>query len=222
MTEDEKLHDEAEEIRKRNRRGRARAGRARPRRRAREAARGSESKALYAAAETQNVRRRLEQEKQQASSLCRGRFARDMLAIKDHLDRALVAVNDELRADKVASQFLAGIEATARELEAVFARHGITRIKSVGEPLDPHRHQAMIEIPSDEAEPGTIVEEMQAGYMMKDRLLRPALVGSGEKARLMHFAVVGLALGGEAEARLRLDRAEQPRRRHSGRPRARA
>ena len=79
--------------------------------------------------------------------------------------------------DKVASQFLAGIEATARELDSVFARNGITRIKSVGEPLDPHSHQAMMEIPSDRAEPGTIVEEMQAGYMLKDRLLRPALVG---------------------------------------------
>jgi molecular chaperone GrpE len=91
-------------------------------------------------------------------------------------------VNDELRADKVASQFLAGIESTSRELESVFSRHGISRIKSVGEQLDPHRHQAMVEIPSVEAEPGSIVEEMQAGYMMKDRLLRPALVAVAKKA----------------------------------------
>ena len=104
-----------------------------------------------------------------------------MLAIKDHLDRALAAVNEELRADKVASQFLAGIESTAREIESVFARHGISRINSIGEKLDPHRHQAMVEIPSDTAEPGAIVEEMQAGYMLKDRLLRPALVGVAKK-----------------------------------------
>ena len=104
-----------------------------------------------------------------------------MLAIKDHLDRALAAVGADLRADKTASQFLAGIEATSRELEAVFQRHGITRVKSVGEPLDPHRHQAMMEIPSGDAEPGSIVEEMQAGYTMKDRLLRPALVGVAKK-----------------------------------------
>ena len=71
---------------------------------------------------------------------------------------------------------LAGIEATARELDQVFARHSVSRIKSVGESLDPHRHQAMVELPSDQ-EPGTIVEEMQPGYMIKDRLLRPALVG---------------------------------------------
>jgi molecular chaperone GrpE len=141
----------------------------------------AKSKALYAAAESQNVRRRLEAEKEQASSYAASQFARDMLAIKDHLERALAAVNEELRGDKVASQFLAGIESTLRELESVFQRHGITRIKSIGEPLDPHRHQAMMEIPSDDAEPGTIVEEMQPGYMMKDRLLRPALVAVAKK-----------------------------------------
>lgn len=141
----------------------------------------AKSKALYAAAETQNVRRRLEQELQQATSYAAAGFARDMLAIKDHLERALAAVGEDLRADKTASQFLAGIEATARELEAVFQRQGITRIKSVGEALDPHRHQAMMEMPSADAEPGTIIEEMQPGYMLKDRLLRPALVGVAKK-----------------------------------------
>ncbi|MES2137789.1 MAG: nucleotide exchange factor GrpE [Pseudomonadota bacterium] len=140
----------------------------------------AKAKTLYAAAETQNVRRRLEQELQQATNYAAAGFARDMLAIKDHLDRALAAVGDDLRADKTASQFLAGIEATSRELDAVFARNNVTRIKSVGEPLDPHRHQAMIEMPSDQ-EPGTIIEEMQAGYMMKDRLLRPALVAVAKK-----------------------------------------
>jgi molecular chaperone GrpE len=135
------------------------------------------SKALYAAAEVQNVRRRLEGEKQQASAYAAAGFARDMLAIKDHLDRALAAVSDELRADATAANFLAGIEATARELEAAFQRNGVTRVESKGHPLDPHKHQAMVELPSAEVEPGTIVEEMQAGYMMKDRLLRPALVG---------------------------------------------
>ena len=141
----------------------------------------AKSKALYAAAETQNVRRRLEQELQQATSYAAAGFARDMLPIKDHLERALAAVGEDLRADKTASQFLAGIEATARELEAVFQRQGITRIKSVGEALDPHRHQAMMEMPSADAEPGTIIEEMQPGYMLKDRLLRPALVGVAKK-----------------------------------------
>ena len=139
------------------------------------------SKALYAAAEVQNVRRRLEAEKGQAAAYAAATFARDMLTIKDHLDRALAAVGDELRADKVASNFLAGIESTARELDAVFNRNGVTRIESLGQTLDPHRHQAMMEVPSDEAEPGTIVEEMQAGYLLKDRLLRPALVAVAKK-----------------------------------------
>ena len=139
------------------------------------------SKALYAAAEVQNVRRRLEAEKSQAAAYASAAFARDMLAIKDHLDRALAAVSDELRNDKVASNFLAGIESTARELEAAFSRNGVERIKALGERLDPHKHQAMMEIPTDDAEPGTIVEEMQAGYMLKDRLLRPALVAVAKK-----------------------------------------
>ena len=139
------------------------------------------SKALYAAAELQNTRRRMEKEVADARSYGASGFARDMLAIKDHLDRALAAVNDELRADTTAANFLAGIESTSRELEQVFTRHGISRIEAKGQPLDPHKHQAMVEIPSDDAEPGTIVEEMQAGYMMKDRLLRPALVGVARK-----------------------------------------
>ncbi|HEY6662270.1 MAG TPA: nucleotide exchange factor GrpE [Sphingomicrobium sp.] len=175
--DEEQLHDEAEELRKETAEGSPEL--AEHDRVAELEAQLDEAnnKALYVAAEMQNVRRRLEQEKQQASAYATSQFAKDMLAIKDHLERALVAVNEELRGDKVASQFLAGIESTARELEQVFARHGISRIKSVGEPLDPHRHQAMMEIPTDQAAPGTIVEEMQAGYMLRDRLLRPALVG---------------------------------------------
>ena len=180
-TEEEELHDEAEEIRRETAEGAPELAEhdhfAELERQLEEA----KSKALYAAAETQNVRRRLEAEMQQASSYAAAAFARDMLAIKDHLDRALAAVSEELRGDKLASQFLTGIEATAREIDSAFGRHGITRIKAVGETLDPHRHQAMVEIPTDEAEPGTIVQEMQPGYMMKDRLLRPALVGVAKK-----------------------------------------
>ena len=180
MIENDKLHDEAEEIRKETAEGSPEVAEhdhvAELERQLEEA----KSKALYATAETQNVRRRLEQELQQATSYASAGFARDMLAIKDHLDRALAAVSEELRADSTAANFLAGIEATSRELDAVFQRNGVTRITSIGEPLDPHRHQAMIEMPSDK-EPGTIVEEMQAGYSLKDRLLRPALVAVAKK-----------------------------------------
>jgi molecular chaperone GrpE len=180
MIENDKLHDEAEEIRHETAEDSPELAEhdriAELERQLEEA----QSKVLYAAAETQNVRRRLEQDLQQSTSYAAAGFARDMLAIKDHLDRALAAVSEDLRADKTASNFLAGIEATARELDAALQRNNVTRIKTVGETLDPHRHQAMIEMPSDQ-EPGTIIEEMQAGYMMKDRLLRPALVAVAKK-----------------------------------------
>jgi len=181
MTEDEKLHEEAEEIRAETAKDSPEVAEHDHVAELEAQLAEANSKALYAAAEIQNVRRRLEQEKQQASVYAQAGFARDMLAIKDHLERALVAVSDELRGDKVASQFLAGIEATARELESVFAKNGVSRIKSVGEKLDPNRHQAMMEIPTDQAPPGIIVEEMQAGYVLGERLLRPALVGVAKK-----------------------------------------
>jgi molecular chaperone GrpE len=133
------------------------------------------SQALYAQAETQNVRRRLEKEKADASAYATTGFARDMLSIADNLSRALAAIPEEMRADE--KTLVTGLEATGRELDNVFARHGIVKVEAVGQPLDPHRHQAMIELPSADVAPGTIVQEMQAGYMLKDRLLRPALVG---------------------------------------------
>jgi molecular chaperone GrpE len=181
MIENDKLHDEADEIRHETAEGAPEVAEHDRVAQLEQQLEDSKAKALYAAAETQNVRRRLEQELQQATSYAAAGFARDMITIKDHLDRALAAVNDELRGDKVASQFLAGIEATSRELEAAFARHGVKRIGAKGEKLDPHRHQAMVEIPNPDVEPGTITEEMQPGYMMKDRLLRPALVGVAKK-----------------------------------------
>jgi len=178
--DEEQLHDEAEELRKETADGPPEVAEHDYVAQLEKQLEEARSNALYAAAEIQNVRRRMEKEVADARNFASAGFARDMLAIKDHLDRALAAVGEELRADKTASQFLAGIESTARELDSVFQRHGISRVKSVGEALDPHRHQAMMEIPSD-AEPGTIVEEMQPGYVMRDRLLRPALVGVAKK-----------------------------------------
>jgi molecular chaperone GrpE len=141
----------------------------------------AKSKALYAAAETQNVRRRLEAEKAQASTYAVTGFARDMLSVRDHLDRALSHVSDAARADESQKGFIEGIESTLREVDSIFARNGIERIAAKGLPLDPNKHQAMIEMPSDQ-EAGTVIEEMQAGYMLKDRLLRPALVGVAKAA----------------------------------------
>jgi molecular chaperone GrpE len=137
----------------------------------------AKSKALYAHAETENVRRRLEAEKSQAATYASTGFARDMLAVRDHLDRALSHVAEAALEDEKIKSFVDGIQSTLRELDAVFARNGVTRIEALGQPLDPHKHQAMVELATQDAEPGTIVEEMQSGYMLKDRLLRPALVG---------------------------------------------
>ncbi len=132
---------------------------------------------LYARAETQNVRRRLEKDVQDARNYAATGFARDILSIADNLARALDSVPAEYRQDEKMSRFLAGIEATQRELEKVFGQHGITRIAATGLPLDPNVHQAMMEVPAGEGqEPGTIVQELQSGYMIKDRLLRPAMV----------------------------------------------
>jgi molecular chaperone GrpE len=136
---------------------------------------------LYAQAETQNVRRRLEQEKLNAAAYAATAFARDILSVKDNLERALSAIPPDMREDEKLKGLVAGIEATGREIDNVFQRHGIARVEAMGLRLDPHVHQAMIEVPSDEAEPGTIVQEMQAGYTIKDRLLRPALVGVARK-----------------------------------------
>jgi molecular chaperone GrpE len=135
------------------------------------------NKALYAQAETQNVRRRLEKEKTDAMAYAGTALARDMLSIADNLARALSSIPAELRDDERLKPVVTGIEMTGRELENVFQRNGITKIVAMGEALDPNRHQAMIELERADAAPGTIVEEMQAGYMIKDRLLRPALVG---------------------------------------------
>lgn len=136
---------------------------------------------LYAQAETQNVRRRLEQEKINAANYASTGFARDMLSVKDNLDRALSSVPEDLRQDERLKGLIAGIEATGRELASVFSRNGITPIEAMGQALNPNRHQAMLELPNDEVEPGTIVQEMQPGYMIKDRLLRPALVAVARK-----------------------------------------
>ncbi len=136
---------------------------------------------LYARAETQNVRRRLEKDVADSRAYAATGFARDILSVSDNLVRAIESIPEELREDDKFKGLVAGIEATQRELDRVFGQHGVTRVAAKGLPLDPNVHQAMMEIPSDDAEPGTVIQEMQAGYMIKDRLLRPALVGVAKK-----------------------------------------
>ena len=137
---------------------------------------------LYAQAETQNVRRRLEKEKADATAYAATGFARDMLSVADNLARALAAIPAELKSEEKLKPVLTGIEMTAKELETIFQRQGITRIPAMGQPLDPNRHQAIMEMEHASAEPGTIVHEMQTGWMIRDRLLRPAMVGVAKAA----------------------------------------
>jgi len=136
---------------------------------------------LYAKAETQNVRRRLEKDMADARAYAATGFARDILSVADNLARAMDHVPAELREGEKAQRFIEGIEATQREIEKVFGQHGITRVASVGLPLDPNQHQAMLEVPSEDHEPGTVVQEMQSGWMIKERLLRPAMVAVAKK-----------------------------------------
>ena len=136
---------------------------------------------LYARAETQNLRRRMEKDVADARAYAATGFARDVLTVADNLARAIQAVPDELREDSKFKGLVTGVEATQRELDKVFTQNGITRIAAMGMPLDPNQHQAMMEIPSADKEPGTVIQEMQAGYMIKDRLLRPAMVGVAKK-----------------------------------------
>jgi molecular chaperone GrpE len=136
---------------------------------------------LYAKAETQNVRRRLEKDIADARHYAATGFARDVLSVADNIGRALESISAELREDERLKALIAGLEATGREIEKVFSSHGITRIAAKGLPLDPNQHQAMIEVPHAEAEPGTVVQELAAGYTIKDRLLRPAMVAVAKK-----------------------------------------
>ncbi len=136
---------------------------------------------LYAKAEAQNVRRRAEKDVADARNYASTGFARDVLSVWDNLSRAVDAIPDSLREDDKMKGLVTGIEATQRELEKVFKQHGITRVASVDMPLDPNQHQAMMEVPSESDEPGTIIQEMQSGWMIKDRLLRPAMVGVAKK-----------------------------------------
>lgn len=131
-------------------------------------------KLLRAVAETENVRRRAERDRADAANYAVTGFARDMLSVADNLARAL----DAAEKDEVANKgLLTGVEATMRELLKAFEKYGIARVEAVGAKLDPHLHQAMLEIDAPEGtEPGTIVAELQPGYTIKDRLLRPAMV----------------------------------------------
>src|SRR5712691_3434586 len=135
-------------------------------------------RALRALAEVENVRKRLERERDEARTYSVTRFARDFLTVADNLSRALAAMpaDARARADDSLKAVLDGVEATERELQAALTRHGVKPIAAEGQRFDPHLHQAIAEVPAKGAEPGSVVAVVQPGYTIGERLLRPAMV----------------------------------------------
>jgi molecular chaperone GrpE len=137
-------------------------------------------KLLRTLAEMENLRRRTEREVADARLYGIASFARDVLAVADNMHRALAATGAELRennADAKVKSLIEGVELTERELLKSLEKNGVKKFSPEGEKFDPNLHQAMFEIPNSDLPPGTVGQVIQAGYMIGDRMLRPALVG---------------------------------------------
>jgi molecular chaperone GrpE len=132
---------------------------------------------LRALAEAENTRRRAQRERDDATKYAVSGFAKELLSAADNLRRALDSLPEAEVGDDRTRSLLAGVAATERELLAVFERHGIRRIDPMGERFDHNLHQAIFEVERSDRPPGTIVEVLQPGYLLHDRLLRPAMVG---------------------------------------------
>jgi molecular chaperone GrpE len=134
---------------------------------------------LRTAADMENLRKRAEREKAEATLYAATNFARDLLSVADNMNRAVASVSAEARekADETTRNLLAGVEMTERELLNVFQRYNIRKVETVGAKFDPNLHQALFEVPTKDHPPGTVVQEMQSGFAIGDRCLRPAMVG---------------------------------------------
>jgi molecular chaperone GrpE len=149
---------------------------------------GLKDRLLRTLAEMENLRRRTDREVADARTYGVTNFARDILAVADNMERAMQALDDEIRdkADAGVKALLDGVELTERELIKVMEKHGVKKIEPQGQKFDPNLHQAMFEIPDATVPAGTVVKIMQPGYTIGDRVLRPALVGvakGGPKAQ---------------------------------------
>ena len=142
-----------------------------------------QDKLLRTMAEMENQRRRFEKEKQEAFEFGGFNFAAESLSLIDNIDRAIISFkNDEsLKNNKDLNKIIDGIEIVKKDLVSIFKKNGIEPIECINKKFDPNFHQAMLEVENNTKEPGTIVQEIQKGYMMKDRLLRPSLVGVAKK-----------------------------------------
>ena len=133
-------------------------------------------KLLRAAAETENIRRRSIRDREDAHKFAISRFAQDLCEIADNLRRAIAAVPADQAKEGVLATVIEGVELTERTMLSVFGRHGLTMIEPIGEKFDPNLHEAMTEIDDPSAAPGTIVQVFQTGFLLNDRLIRPARV----------------------------------------------
>ncbi|HEV2513866.1 MAG TPA: nucleotide exchange factor GrpE [Devosia sp.] len=136
-------------------------------------------KLLRTIAEMENLRKRTEREIADTRSYAIAGFARDMLTATDSLSRALMVLPAEARdsSDATIRSLIEGIEMTEREMQRLLAKHGVKPIEAEGQKFDPHKHQAMFEVPDPSRPEGTVVQVVQAGFAIGDRVLRPAMVG---------------------------------------------
>ena len=142
-----------------------------------------EEKLLRAMAETENQRKRFEKERQDAFEFGGFNFARESLSLLDNIDRAIISFkNDEtLKNNKDIDKFIEGIEIIKKDLVSIFKKNNIEAMECINKKFDPNFHQAMLEVEDNTKEAGIVIQEIQKGYMMKDRLLRPSLVGVAKK-----------------------------------------
>jgi len=132
---------------------------------------------LRALAEAENARKRAKQDREDASKYAITNFARDLLSVADNLRRGLDAITDDVKANEQMNNVVTGIEATERELLNTLSKNGVLKIDPMGKPFDPNFHEVMFEAPGTGQPAGTVVEVIETGYVIKDRLLRPARVG---------------------------------------------
>lgn len=149
-----------------------------------EAAAEFKDKLLRTLAEMENLRKRTDREIAEARVYGVTGFARDVLAVADNMHRALATIDEELHvaSDPKLKALIEGVELTERELLKVLETHGVKKFSPEGEKFDPNVHQAMYEVPTSELLPGHVAQVIQAGYMLGDRVLRPALVGVSKAA----------------------------------------
>ena len=141
-------------------------------------------KLLRTMAEMENQRRRFEKEKEGAFEFGGFNFAAESLSLIDNIDRAITSFknDDALKNNKDLNKIIDGIEVVKKDLISIFKKNGIEPINCIDKKFDPNFHQAMLEIDNNTKEPGTVIQEIQRGYMMKERLLRPSLVGVAKKS----------------------------------------